>query len=177
MPSRDRDRLAATLDALAGAIGGNTSEMKALRDAIDDLRISYEHAVRNADCPYLAEVSAVKRALPSLPLDDAAETTLNLDHLQRAIAEGVATALGLRRIEKNARSDEIPESIACAYCDVGSPNSLAAALQEGWTRLQRDDGPSWNYLGICPQCQAHQEEMSEPEQDSPPAEQQKSLFG
>ena len=35
MPRSDTDRLAATLDTLAGAIAGNTQEMKALRDATD----------------------------------------------------------------------------------------------------------------------------------------------
>ena len=94
--------------------------------------------------------------------------------IDQAKTEGVTTELGLRRIEKNARSDEIPESIACARCDADSPASLAAALQEGWTDLCRDDGPGWNYLGICPACQA--EERAEDEKLKK-ADTQGRLFG
>lgn len=67
------------------------------------------------------------------------------------------------------------ESSACARCDVDSPESLAAALQQGWTDLCRDDGPGWNDLGICPECQAQERQMPEP--GDPEAEQQKRLFG
>ena len=95
--------------------------------------------------------------------------------IQRAQAEGVTTELGLRRIEKNSRADEIPETIACARCDADSPASLAAALQEGWTDLCRDDGAAWNYLGVCPDCQAQEIETAEPE--GPPPDPQKHLFG
>src|SRR3990167_1852651 len=61
----DHDRLADSIEALASAIVGNTQEMKALRDAIDDLRTEYVHAIRNSECPYLAEAQAVRRILPS----------------------------------------------------------------------------------------------------------------
>jgi hypothetical protein len=94
------DRLADAIETLAGAIEGNTCEMKALRDAIDDLRTEYVHAIRNAECPYLAEAKAVRRILPSFPLDDALEMELSPDQIRQAIAEGVTTAVGLRRIEK-----------------------------------------------------------------------------
>ena len=47
------------------------------------------------------------------------------------------------------------EIVACCHCDA-SPPSLAVAIKEGWTALQYDDGPDWNYLGICPDCQAEQ---------------------
>ena len=154
MSTDTTDRLADAIDTLAGAIEGNTQEMKALRDAIDDLRTEYVHAIRNSECPYLAEASKVRRVLPSFPLDDALEMELSPDQICRAIAEGVTTAVGLRRIEKNTRANEIPETIACARCDADSPASLAAALQEGWTDLCRDDGPGWNYLGICPRAYA-----------------------
>ena len=103
------------------------------------------------------------------------EMRLTTEQIEQAKAEGVTTALGLRRIEKNSRSATIPETIACARCDVSSPDSLAAALQEGWTNLCRDDGRGWNYLGICPQCQAEENETAETKdrQDDP----QKHLFG
>lgn len=151
-PARSQ-RLADSLESLASVIASNTQEMKALRDAIDDLRMEYVHAIRNAECPYLAEATKVRHVLPSFPLDDALEMELTPEQIRQAMAEGVATAVGLRRIEKNTRADEVPETIACARCDVDSPASLAAALQEGWIDLCRDDGPSWNYLGVCPACQ------------------------
>jgi len=175
MTRGDSDRLADSIRTLASAIEGNTQEMKALRDAIDDLRTSYEHAIRNSECPYLAEASKVRRVLPSFPLDDALEMELSPDQICRAIAEGVTTAVGLRRIEKNTRANEIPETIACARCDADSPESLSAALQEGWTDLCRDDGPGWNYLGVCPECRARENVGPAPE--APRAEDQKRLFG
>jgi len=132
----DHDRLADSIDTLASAVESNTQEMKALRDAIDDLRTEYVHAIRNSQCPCLAEAQAVRRILPSFPLDDALEMDLTPDQIRRAIAEGVTTAVGLRWIEKNTRADEIPETIACARCDVDSPPSIAAALQEGWTVMK-----------------------------------------
>jgi hypothetical protein len=42
--------------------------------------------------------------------------------------------------------------IACTNCDREPPPSLAAALQEGWSELARDDGPTWHYVGLCPSC-------------------------
>jgi len=71
-------------------------------------------------------------------------------------------------------SDEVPETIACARCDVDSPASLAAALQEGWVALCRDDGIGWNYLGICPECQA--QENATANQDAIQTDDQKRLF-
>jgi hypothetical protein len=53
-----------------------------------------------------------------------------------------------------------PESIACMECDLDSPGSLATALQAGWINLQPDDGPGWNYLGLCPDCRKHQDEAT-----------------
>jgi len=100
---------------------------------------------------------------------------LTPEQIQQAKAEGVTTELGLRRIEKNTRSDAIPETIACARCDVDSPPSFAAALQEGWTDLCRDDGAGWNYLGICPECQAQEKQAAEPDQQLE-EDPQKQLF-
>jgi hypothetical protein len=178
------DHLADAIEDLASAVQGNTDEMKALRDAIDDLRTEYVHAIRNSECPYLAEAKAVRQILPSFPLDDALEMELTPEQIRQAIAEGVTTAVGLRQIEKNTRGDEqatqnirsdaIAETIACARCDVDFPESLAAALQLGWIELCRDDGESWNYLGICPQCQA--EEFGTVGPEPPATEEQKRLF-
>jgi hypothetical protein len=68
MTRGDSDRLPDSIGTLATAIEGNTQEMKALRDAIDDLRTEYVHAIRNSECPCLAEAQAVRRILPSFPL-------------------------------------------------------------------------------------------------------------
>ena len=116
------DRLAESIETLASAIEGNTQEIKALRDAIDDLRTEYVHAIRNAECPYLAEAKAVRRILPSFPLDDALEMDLTPEQVRQAVAEGVTTAVGLRRIEKNTRADEVPETIACAIATHALPS-------------------------------------------------------
>jgi len=174
MTTEECESLANAIETLATEIESNSQEMKALRDAIDDLRTEYVHAIRNAECPYLAEAKDVRRILPSFPLDDALEMELTPEQIRQAIAEGVTTTVGLRRIEKNSRSDEVPETICCAHCDTDSPESLAAALQEGWTQLQRDDGRAWNYLGVCPNCQVQEDQMAE--QKERPAHAQKHLF-
>lgn len=57
------------------------------------------------------------------------------------------------------QTNGVPEVLACASCDADSPDSLAAALQEGWTRLQRDEAEGWSYLGLCPACQ--EQELAE----------------
>jgi hypothetical protein len=103
------------------------------------------------------------------------EMGLTTRQIEQAKAEGVTSALGLRRIEANTRADQIPETIACAHCDADSPESLAAASQEGWTRLQQDDGAGWNYLGVCPECQAQENQTAESELR--PTDPQKHLFG
>lgn len=51
----------------------------------------------------------------------------------------------------NNHSELIAEAIHCFECDA-QMGSLAEALQNGWTELCRDDGVSWNYLGLCPKC-------------------------
>lgn len=170
MTPEHADRVAAALDRLASAIEGNTQEMKALRDAVDDLRTEYEHAVRNGNCPYLAEAEGLRRYAREMGLSDA--------QIRQAEEDGVETLLGLRSIEKNTRADQVPETVACAHCDADSPDSLAAALQEGWTRLQRDDGTAWNYLGVCPHCQEREvsEEKADPATETEGKQQQKGLF-
>ena len=113
------------------------------------------------------------------PTEDLASTGremgLTPQQIEQAKAEGVTTALGLRRIEVNSQPVKVPETIACARCDASSPQSLAAALQEGWTGLCRDDGPGWNYLEICRNCQAQEDESPAPEVEKKP-EPQKRLF-
>lgn len=51
-------------------------------------------------------------------------------------------------------SDEqaVPFVLACAYCDADSPETRQEAIQQGWIDIERHDGFSWNFLGICPSC-------------------------
>lgn len=44
-------------------------------------------------------------------------------------------------------------SLSCVECDAGSGiESRSEAHAEGWTGIFYDDGPSWNFLGMCPDC-------------------------
>lgn len=104
----------------------------------------------------------------------AREMGLTDGQIDQAKAEGVTSELGLRRVEKNTRADEVPETIACARCDADSPESLVAAIRQGWTELCRDVGPGWNYLGVCPESQAQENTARVPE--LPRSDDQKRLF-
>lgn len=48
----------------------------------------------------------------------------------------------------------VPFSLCCAECDAGmdieTPEQAAAC---GWRDIQVQDGPSFNFTGICPDCQ------------------------
>lgn len=46
----------------------------------------------------------------------------------------------------------VPFVLACAYCDADSPETRQEAIQQGWIDIERHDGFSWNFLGICPSC-------------------------
>lgn len=52
----------------------------------------------------------------------------------------------------NEHSSDVPFVLACAHCDADSPETLAEAIQQGWIDIERHDGFSWNFLGICPSC-------------------------
>ncbi len=59
-----------------------------------------------------------------------------------------------RQVIDELRLAKKAEVIACAFCDIDSPQSLEAAMLSGWNRLQIDDGFSWNYIGVCPECKS-----------------------
>jgi len=45
-------------------------------------------------------------------------------------------------------------SLECDGCDAGMDiETLEQAVLLGWIEIYRDDGPAWNYLGECPDCQ------------------------
>ncbi len=137
------------------------AELQAVRDAVEELYILLDHIWRNREelREILADLieSGRVQAPGAFPLEDALDMGLTAEQIRAALEAGVTTPMGLRQIEKNTRAEVLPETIACAHCDADSPASLAAAIQEGWIRLQRDDGAGWNYLGVCPECQAEDE--------------------
>lgn len=47
----------------------------------------------------------------------------------------------------------VPFSVACWTCDAGQGLTLEEARLLGWKHIAPNDGPSWNYLGYCPDCQ------------------------
>lgn len=55
----------------------------------------------------------------------------------------------------------VPFTLACVSCDADSPETYEEAVRQGWIDIQYDDGPGWNFIGICPVCR--------PAWESPPA--------
>lgn len=161
------------------------AELQAVRDAVEELYILLDHIWRNREelRDILADLieSGRVQAPGAFPLEDALDMGLTAEQIRAALDAGVTTTLGLRQIEKNTRAGALPETIACAHCDADSPASLAAAIQEGWTRLQRDDGAGWNYLGVCPECRAEEQPLPGHEHpatnERPLADEQGRLFG
>jgi hypothetical protein len=109
--------------------------------------------------PELELIDAVNRLadIVNVLADIASRVRSDLDWIINNRAE--FTQLGRDTIDSpDARSQVLrssplqPETIACSDCDVPSPASLAAALQEGWTELAPHQGESWNYIGLCPDC-------------------------
>ena len=46
-----------------------------------------------------------------------------------------------------------PFSLTCGECDAGMDiGSHVEAVAAGWTDIIFDDGPSWNFVGTCPDC-------------------------
>jgi hypothetical protein len=80
-----------------------------------------------------------------------------LEELRQDLTHAIRNHGAEWKAEGRTSVGSIVESIACASCDVDSPPSLAAAVEEGWQELTKDDGPSWNYLGQCPACLAQED--------------------
>jgi len=78
-------------------------------------------------------------------------------------------------VEREAgESERLPETITCCRCDA-QRESIQEAADEGWTDITPDDGPSWNYLGLCPECREEEDRVPEPEPTE--VQGQKRLFG
>jgi len=93
----------------------------------------------------IAELQAVR--------DSVEELYLLLDRVWRNREE-------LRSILESAIEDRIEkqgEAVCCVHCDA-CEDSVAAAVREGWTRLQADGSEGWDFLGVCPGCGRKREE-------------------
>jgi len=106
--------------------------------------------------PLVEELKTIREVL--------AETQQDIQHLTRnmqdylsAIAESSdeirSEILARIRYENLPKSFLLPdETVTCVHCDAQA-ESLAEAVQAGFTRLQLDpDEGSNNYLGQCPDC-------------------------
>jgi len=62
-----------------------------------------------------------------------------------------------------ARSETPAFSLICLNCDAGMDvRSRQKAEECGWHYITEDDGLSWNFLGVCPDCWAKEWGDSEP---------------
>lgn len=129
MTNRNRASAAPEQDRIADAVDRLTQRIQVVDDTLTDILHEVKWVLQN-------HVNV--RMIDQMPADPADQEW----------------ASKLSQMNPSNSSSSIPESLACSECDADSPPSLAAALQEGWSDLIRDDGPMWNYLGICPACQA-----------------------
>lgn len=126
--------------------------------------VSYPEAIR----PLVDELKAMQEIL--------ADTQQDIQHLTRNIQDYlsvIADSSDEIRSEILAaiRHDRLPkpalptdETVTCAHCDAQA-DSLAAAVRDGFTALQRDDGSSSNYLGECSYCAAKMNTVQQPRQN------------
>ena len=114
--------------------------------------------------PLVEELKAIREVL--------AETHADIQHLTRNIQDYLSAIADSsdeirQEILARVRYDERPrpylpseETVTCAHCDAQA-DSLAEAIQAGFTRLQADpDGLSHNYFAECSDCAAKMEEVS-----------------
>ena len=81
-------------------------------------------------------------------------TRIQLDSIEDLLTDIRHELIRIQSVVRKRAESLIEEIIACSECAAVSPeDSLAAVLQEGWANLRRDDGDTWNYLGLCPRCQ------------------------
>lgn len=61
--------------------------------------------------------------------------------------------------------EQVPFSLSCVSCGAGDGvTSSYQAHQDGWFEIGFDPGgPSWNWLGTCPECQKEEEADGAPE--------------
>ena len=162
-----RHRLTATKNAFrkGGDLMGRPKKRLnwAFAQSLFSVGLSQLRTWKCPQCGHSEEISYCWLAEHGGPVCSRCDRDMELtpEQVRQAIVE--STTMGRRPIGKNIHSNEISEVIACAYCDADSPESLAVALQEGWTNLCRDDGQGWNYLGICPTCQADENKSPDDE--------------
>lgn len=109
----------------AEQLTGLIEEVKGLRDSVEELFILLDHVWRNRseiydllERPTAPALGQTTEGIPlDFPLQDALDMGLDAEDIRQAVAEGVTTMLGLRRIEKNNRRDmRKPDEETVAYC-------------------------------------------------------------
>jgi len=115
-------------DRLADAVENLSQRLQVVDDTISDILHELRWLLQNH-----VNVRIINR-LPAEPADR-------------------AWSVKLAKLNPQTRTNAIHETIACSQCNIDSPDSLAAALQEAWINLQRRDGEGRNYVGLCPSCQ------------------------
>jgi hypothetical protein len=63
-----------------------------------------------------------------------------------------------RRLELQIALETTEFLLDCRECDVGSPGTYEQAIVEGWVEIAPDDGPRWNFLGLCPECKEDEQQ-------------------
>jgi len=116
-----------TAEEFSEAIQPLVEELKAIREALGEIREDIQWAVRNAQ-DYLSAINDAADEIRGEVLARVRWDDLPKPHLP------------------------LEETIACAHCDADSPRSLAEAVELGWSRLQSSDGIGEDYLGQCPDC-------------------------
>jgi len=103
--------------------------------------------------PLVDELKAIREVLGETQ-QDIQHLTRNVKDYLSAIAESSDEIRG--EILAKLRYNSLPkpaETVTCAHCDAQT-DSLAAAVQQGFVRIQLADAISSNYLGECPECTA-----------------------
>lgn len=106
--------------------------------------------------------------------DSTEELYILLDHAWRNRQE-LFDVLAAKRQETIDESNEV---VCCVRCDA-SCSSLAEAVQDQWISLQHDPCDSYDYLGMCADCQrdeAEQDRKTRERGDEKPRDRQKALF-
>lgn len=119
-----------------------------------DSQSMHDHRKQLADAIESSDSDRIVRALEEMTSEVHAlcQTMSDFHQDMVHVLRNPPTGLPREQHQWTLGKSVIPESVSCEQCDAGM-DSLAEALREGWTDLCRDDGTSWNYLGLCPQCQ------------------------
>jgi hypothetical protein len=120
-------------ESLEATVEGLRQEVRVLRQAIDEFRVDFTHALRH---------------LPD-------SLTPPYQHL-RSLAESFAIEHAADAADKQSS-----ESLCCYECDAAPTVGLAAAVQIGWIDITcAEEAHGTEFVGWCPACQRTYEEES-----------------